>query len=582
MVKKYENLNENQQELERVKEKNGGDWMSDGSNVFEKPSVERLATGGTYVLVFSLLAGLLGWAFMAVASQEGIGVGGDLSGYMISATAFHVIGICISAGFHQGLSKYISEALVESKEKALTYAKAGFFIFNIIGIILFSIFITLAILIFPYQWEYGLFFGIIAVVYYLTFFKDNFVGNLAAVHRFDYIGKLVFLAGIGSVIFAFGLLFLLPEPINAYLLPLSIIINLIIQIFLVFYYTKKVVPYSFSSIFKGARRKEIFQIAKYGLYCTIPSIIFSGAILTIQNYYYIGIFGIEEFFVTAIGLIIGYASIVFSVCQFGWPQIPAVSEAKAMNDYKLIDDYMKNTLHTGFNLSSFFLIIYVGLSHVLLHLFHGPTYLEVQIPFIILSISVVLLGMEFLICTLLMGLGEGKRAVFLIISLTLIQIIFVPIALFILRNNFGPDSPLTLYAGPTILLISSIAIFPLAFHYLKTYTNNPVKEYTDIFWKGIVSICLTFVCYEILELTLFSFDNLVVSLVVRAVILFCLFTIFMLIFAGYNDADLDVYAGALGPLRFIVNGMRWLLHHSPFYESENGENNVITTANEVG
>ena len=82
------------------------------SNVFEEASVERLVTGGTYVLVFSLMSALFGWLFMAIASRSDIGVGGDLLGYMTTATAMHAVAMCISGGFHQGLSIYLFEALV--------------------------------------------------------------------------------------------------------------------------------------------------------------------------------------------------------------------------------------------------------------------------------------------------------------------------------------------------------------------------------------------------------------------------------------------------------------------------------------
>ncbi len=543
-------------------------------SVFEKPSVDRLVTGGTYVLVFGIFAGLIGWLFIVIASRNDIGVGGDLLGYITVATSLHVLVICISGGFHQGLSKYLSESLVESKEKAHIYAKSAFFIFNLIGLILFSIFFVIMIFILPNNLPYGLVFGLLAIISYLTLFKDNFLGNLAAVHRFDYIGKMSFLSGVAGVVLGCFVLFLLPRPINAYLLPLMIIANLTLGIILLFYYGKKVVPYSLFSVFKGARRQETIDLIKYGFYCTVPNIIFSGVILWIQNLYYSGFFGFEEILVSSNGLIIGYAGVVFAICNFGWPQIPAVSEAKAQKNYKLIDAYMKNTLHMGFNLTAFFLVIYVGLSHQLLLLFHGSDYLIAHIPFILLSFSVAILGVEFLICTLLMGLGEGKKAALLIACLTLCQIILVPILILILKGNFGPLAPETLYAGPSSLLITSIATLPLALHYLKTHTNNPVKVYLRILGKGTISIALTLICYGLLDLLVFPHNNTSIELVLRGATLFGFFVIFLAIFGGFYDKDLDLLKRR--PFTFIVKGLKWLLHHSPFYEpTENGENNGI-------
>ena len=539
------------------------------ASVFEKPSVERLVTGGTYILFFGLLAGAVGWLFIVVASRSDIGVGPELLGYITTANALGGIGVCISGGLHQGLSKYLSEALVESKEKALLYAKAGFVIFNTIGVIIFTIFIGVSIYMFQTRFEYGILFGSMAFIFLLGFFRDNFVGNFASIHRFDYIGKFSLIAAVANSSLAYLILFLVPKPLNAYLLPLTLGLGPIIQIILLIYYGKKVLAYSPFSVLRGARRSEITQIFKYGLYCIIPNIVFSGAILWIQNLWYSGFFNFatpEAYIVSINGLIIGYASIVFAICNFGWPQIPAVAEAKAMNNSKLIDDYMKNTLHTGFNITAFFLLIYVGLSYQILFLFHGPEYVVGHIPFVLLSIAVAVLGIEFLICTLLIGLGEGRKAAYLIATLTVTQIILVPLLIITLNSNFGADS--TLYAGPASLLISSLAIFPLVFHYMVKYTKNPPRTYRNILGKGMISIILTLLIYSILELTILTNLNPIIGLIIRGALLFGFFMFFLLLFGGFSDADLDFYEHFLGPLKRIVPSLRWLLHHSPFYEPE--------------
>lgn len=552
-----------------------GVGMADEIIMVEKPSVERLLAGGTYVLVFGLLSGAIGWIFIAIASQAGIGIGGDLLGFYMTTSAFNVIGICISGGFHQSLSKYISEALVESKEKAIQYAKAGFVIFTIIGILLFAVFITFSLIMFPQNLEYGIVFAVLAMSYYLGFLNDFQVGNLAAVHRFDLISKAKFFGIVITTGISYGILLLkyifTDNLIVARLLPTTFFIIYAIQILFLYRAFKRVMPYSFSSILRGARRADIAPIFKYGLFCIVPNLIFSGAILWIQTLWYSGFFSFGTILVTANGLILGYAGVIFAVCQFGWPQIPAVAEAKAMKDYQLIDDYVQNTLRTGFNITALFLIIYVGLSQQILLLFHGSEYLIAHIPFILISIAVAVLGVEFLICTLLIGLGEGKKAVGLIASLAIPQIVFVPIAITTLNTLFGQDW--TLYAGPGMLLLTGIALFPLAYHYLKKFSNNPPATYTNIFWKNIVSIALTFVVYYPLESIIFSqFQGspffIIIGFFVRVIILFFAFTFFMLFFAGYSDDDLDLYEKAIGSAKRILKPFRWVLHHSPFYNKE--------------
>jgi len=539
------------------------------ADIFEKPSVGRLVAGGTYIVGFGVLAGIVSWIFAAIASRSDIGVG-SLYGFLVTASALGVIGASISGGFNQALSKYISEALVESKEKAIAYAKAGFLVFNIIGLILFGIFLAVAVWFFPINFYYGLTFAIMAVVYVIGFFQSNIEGNLAALHRFDYIGKKNLFGTIVGMTLGFGILFLVPGDIRAVLLPLSMIATAITQIVFLIYYLRKVGHYPISAIFKGARREEVFQLVKYGLYCIVPVLILSGAILYIQTLWYSGFFSFESLIVSANGIIIGYSSVALAICQIGWPQIPAVSEAKAMNDYKLIDAYMKNTFHNGFNMSIFLLTIYIGISYQLLFLFHGVQYTIAQIPFIIMSSGLIILGIEFLICSLLIGLGEGKKSALLILSLTVSQIIFVPL-LMILFQNISMDA--TLYAGPLCLLISSAAIFPFAFYYLTQYSHNPKRVYLSILGKGVVSILLALLCYGFLEWFIFPKSSLpidmAIGIFVRVAALFGFFLIFMLIFNGLNDADLNLYEKLVPwPLRLLFKPLRSLMHHSPFYRKE--------------
>jgi hypothetical protein len=232
---------------------------------------------------------------------------------------------------------------------------------------------------------------------------------------------------------------------------------------------------------------------------------------------------------------------------------------------------MKTTLHNGFNMTLFLVTIYIGISYIVLYLLHGPEYIFAQIPFILLSIAVAILGIEFLVCTLLIGLGEGKKAAILILSLTLIQIVLVPLLIIFLNNIFGIET--TLYAGSSSLLISSIAILPIAFRYMIKYTRTPSKTYLAILGKATLSMILALSCFGLLEWLVFPHSleiiDLAIGLVVRGAILFGLFIFFMLIFAGLNDADLDFYSKSVGPLHILIKPMRNLLHHSPFYHEEN-------------
>ncbi|HUX99476.1 MAG TPA: hypothetical protein VMV49_07990, partial [Candidatus Deferrimicrobium sp.] len=538
-------------------------------DIFEKPSVERLVAGSTYIVAFSVLGGLLGWIYGAIASRADIGVG-NLYGYLVTVYAFNAIGLCIISGFNQALSKFISEALVESKEKAIAYANAGFIIFNVIGIILFAIFMTVAVWFFSIDLYYSIIFIITAFAYLLMFFQSNLGGNLAAVHRFDYIAKKNFFGTIVGIIVGFSILFFVPGDIRSVLLPLSMIVTTVSQIIILIYYMKKAVPYSISAIFKIARREELARIFKYGLYCIVPALISSGAIFYIQTLWYSGFFGPGSLIVSANGIIIGYSTVALAIVQIGIPQIPAVAEAKAMNDYKLVDKYMKTTMHNGFNMSIFLLTIYIGISYQILYLFHGDQYTIAQIPFILLSSGLIILGIEYLICSFFIGLGEGKKAALLIIALTIIQITLIPL---LIRWFQSISMETTLYAGPLCLLISATATFPVVFYFLTKFTHYPKRVYLSILGKGTASLLLTFLCYGLLEWFVFPNSSMpmdmIIGLFVRVAILFGFFVFFMLFFNGLNDADLDLYKKMLPwPLRLLIPPMRAFMHHSPFYRKK--------------
>lgn len=539
------------------------------ADIFTKPSVERLVTGSVYIAGFSVLSSSLIWILGVFASRADIGVGG-LYGYLVTVYAFNAIGLCVIIGFSQALSKYISEALVKSKEKAIAYANAGFIVFNVIGVILFAIFVTVAIWYFSINFYYSITFIIIAFSYLLTFFNYNLVGNLAAVHRFDYIAKKNLLASVMGVALGFSILFFVPGDIRAVLLPLSVIATAISQIVIAIYYVKKAVPYSISAIFKSPHREELGQIFKYGIYCLIPALISSGAIFYIQTLWYSGFLGFGTLYVSANGIIIGYSTVALAICQIGLPQIPAVSEAKAMNDVKLVNDYLKTTIHNGFNMSIFLLTIYIGISYQILYLFHGEEYAIAQIPFIILSSGLIVLGIEYLFCSFLIGLGEGKKAALVIIILTIFQIISVPL---VIRWFLNINAVASLYAGPLCLLISAAAIFPIVFHYLMKFSQYPKRVYLLIFGKGTMSLLLTFLCYGLLEWFVLPDSSLpmdmIIGLIGRVAILFGFFVLFMLFFNGLNDADLDLYKNYLPwPLRLLIQPMRVFMHRSPFYQKE--------------
>lgn len=416
----------------------------------------------------------------------------------------------------------------------------------------------------------------IAITLYFYFLRDNFVGYLGGIQRFDYIAIVNLSSMIGGVFLGFFILFLIPRPDNSIYFLITLIAGPIGQIFIEFYLLRKVLPFPLKSAIFGNKDKKTIETLKYGLFCSIPMIILNGSIFFLQTTFYSlyfrpgvnipalqTIFSLifpESNFIGVSAIIIGYASVMNATAVIAWPQIPALSEAKALKDQNLIDSCVKECFKTGFNLASFFLIIYIGLAYPILYLIHGSEYVIGYIPFIIMSVAVLFTGLDFLIGSVLMGLGEGKTAAVTIGTLLVTQFALIPFFIFLFgRNN-------ALYAGPIALLLTAAIIFISTFKYLTKYTRNPRSTFLSVLAKGSFSAALAIIISFFIEHFVFPYNTLITFLI-GAVILGGIYLFTMLFLAGYDENDFKLLEN-FGPMKFFINFARSITKHSPFYKKQ--------------
>ncbi|MHA1799233.1 MAG: hypothetical protein ACTSVY_12380, partial [Candidatus Helarchaeota archaeon] len=455
-------------------------------------AAQKIMGGGSFLLAFGLLGGLIGWIFNTLWSRADIGIGPSLYGVIASAVAIGGSLIWISAGFHQAISKYVSASLVTSKDKASRYASAGLFIMLCLGLLILIIFLILSFIFFSINFYFSIIFIAAGGSLFLSFIRDVYIGNLGGIQRFDLIAYVTFFLSSGIGIGIIGWLFFTP-PINVIIMTIGVMFfGTLIQIILGQYYFKKHSTYEIH-LLKHSNSEEKIELLKYGLYCAIPMLILNGTIYSIATIYYTFFLGANSSLVGIYGMVVGYASVMGSSVVFGWPQVPAISEAKEKKDAEMINHVVKNAFKTGFNFSAFLLTLYVSMAHALLWIFNGVEYIIGSIPLILHSFAVVFIGLDFLACAVLIGMGEGKKAGIIIAIMTLFQLISVPIIIPFIPQQY------ILMVGPSTLLFISAVLSPISLSYIFKRTTNKSRLYTDILWKGSLSSSLAIIISWIVQ-----------------------------------------------------------------------------------
>ena len=547
-------------------------------SVFEKgPSVSKVITGGSLTFLLAMIAGVFAWIFGVTFTRVDIGLGREAYGIFITGQAVIVIIGCITFGVNQSIQKYVAEFLVTDKEKAEKYARNGvisIIIFALIACIILSI---SGIFLFPSNTLIGLSLIIIGPSLLIISLKDGIIGNLAAIQRFDYVAVINASFSVGLFIVGIPIILFIIKPNSAspytQLAPLTLLgltCSYIIQVIVAGYYGRKSLPFNLRNLHKGSKDIRIMgKVFKYGLYCAIPTIILSGSILWIPALL-ISAFG-GSAATGLFGVIVGYAFMILTISFMGWPMISAVSEARAMGDQKLIDDYFRNNFKSSFNFISLFLTIFVGLAGPILTIFHGSDYrLDGQIPFIILAVGVAILALEFISCTIVIGAGEGKKASIVFIIITLSEI-----ALTVLFLNVFPVAH---YAAPCAILISSLLMFPFIVKLLKFQTSVPFPRET--LWKSSVSIIIAIGVGFLINYSFNNYFYSLIGIVIGGVVLAGMYILSMLLLAGYDDEDFEMIYDSLdtfklGFLTRLIKSAEKLSQKSPFYKKKGDSNKLL-------
>jgi hypothetical protein len=159
----------------------------------------------------------------------------------------------------------------------------------------------------------------------------------------------------------------------------------------------------------------------------------------------------------AFSIITGYSLGGLIIVGFAWPMITAVAEAYGQGDSKRIRFYLHLIVKLFFYITFLILVIDIGLSRGILYIFHGPVYLtgvtDTWIPFMIVITAFTIAGFEYILCSIILGVGKGRTAAAYLGSIVLLVIGLVSLFLWLeIFPSILLNASLGFLAGTVIML----------------------------------------------------------------------------------------------------------------------------------
>ncbi len=505
---------------------------------------------------------------MVIVSRQDIGLGAEGVGILNTAYAFFGIFSIVSAGMSQATSQIVSSKIFD-KKVAFEYARNGTFIIIVtdivigIGLIIASFIIDLPV---TFQHELSSIFFIIGIVMLIAGVRDGIVSNLAAVGEYDDIVKAYTTFPLSQVLSVIVLLILIKTmtlPVG--LILIVYVVGVIVQLHFLFKYFRHL--WFNTQIFRFNKvDRRVFGIMRQGFYFAVTNLIPSGIVGSIatiilliftQNYQIVGAFSI----------ILGYSMGGLIVTGFAWPLITSVAEAYGENNTEKIHYYLHLIVKIYFYVTFFTLTLNIGLSRGILSVFHGEIYVtgvtDVWIPFILVISAFAIAGFEYVLCSVLLGIGKGRIAAIYLGSVFLSTVGFV--SLFLGLGFFSPQ--INAAVG---FLIATLVMAPFLPHIVKKNVNETISF--SIGWKSLVALICTISVAAVLTwppLMFLPFNNLGV-LILIAILLTVIYPCVLVFFGAVSEEDFELFErkmeeyGLKKIISPILNFFRKIARISPF------------------
>jgi O-antigen/teichoic acid export membrane protein len=534
---------------------------------------QNLLTAGLWQTVGTMVASILSWLLVLVVSREDIGIGPVGIGILNTASALLSVFSLVIMGMSKATSQKVSEKFSD-KKLAFQHARNGTFITIIFGIVIGICLIVGAFFIgnpFTLQDELSSILLILGITMLFVGFREGFSANLAAVGEYDEIVKAGVMLQLSRFISGIIIIIIIKSiigPAFTGLILLILIISTIVQVLFLYRFLGKL--WFNKQIFRFTKvDRKTFGIVRQGLYFAVTDIIpvgLLGATSTILLLFFTGDYHI----VGAYSIAIGYSIGGLIVAGFAWPIITSVAEAYGQGDTERIHRYLNLILKLFFYLTFLMIAISIGLSRGILNIFHGTDYTttyDVWLPFILVVSAFTIAGFEYIMCSVLLGVGKGRPAATYLGSIFLVSVGFI--SLFLWLEPFTPqiNAGLGFLTGTVIML----PILPIL---VKKNLKHGISKAVPL--RSTLALLCSLALPAILTwppLELIVFNNIWL-LILLAITIAITYPIFLVFFGAITDEDFDLIdrkieeyglGKYIGP---IIGILRKINNISPFRRTE--------------
>lgn len=446
-------------------------------DVFEDRGTTRLVAGSIWFLVFMTLGGALGVVWTILLSRF---YGPAGYGIFNTAFSFHTFAwIAVFGGLYQGLIKYGSEYAARGKGKLQTYFASAIKYTSLLGIGVCILLLLVARYLPETVGDSTTRIIIIAVAFSLLFSgaKDGIAAIIGSVQKNDYLSiinssklTIIFFAGLAFIVTGMRMNF---SPL---VIALASAGQLVVSIHFLKIYIKSSFWFRLGKILRHKTSFKLFKEAYvFGLFISVGIIAFnvmkSLDIIVLKlflDYTDVGIYSVADL----------YSSILFYMTSFALPLIPAISEANARGEKRLLAEYVKTALKYSLMIGLPLTIILMMLSEPLIVNIYGKAFSPAVTPLRILIVGTFMLMLSYNLSSILVGLGHAKLSGELMFAAATQYILL----LFLLIPSYkfvGAALALTLTGFSSVLLVP---------YYVKKVTE--INLYEGL-WKVGIAIIAT-------------------------------------------------------------------------------------------
>ncbi len=444
------------------------------ADVFDRSGAPRLLAGSLWFLFFMIVGGGVWWLLTVALSRrygpEGYGI------FNTAASLTNFAWIIIFGGVYEGLIKYGSEYLNKNRDKMLTYFASSINYLSVIGAMLCIILVLLSLLMNDLQMR--IFTITMAVFLLFSGFKDSIASIVGSLQKTDYLSLIessrlffVFLAGVFFISLA------LPVVYTPFLLLVGLFGQLLLSIYLLRNCLLKSFWFKLKDLLKQKTSFKLFkEVYIFGLFISLGMISFnvmkSLDVLVLKlffDYESVGIYSVAD----------GYSSLLFYVTSIALPLIPAISEAYAKKNKKLLKEYIDIAIKYSLIIGILLTILVMTAAERFVIDVYGRAFAPAVLPLRILMIGTLMLMLSYNFASVLIGIGQAKLSgkIFLGAAVQYIVSLFVLVPLF---GFVGAAAALTLTGLSTMLFVP---------YYVHKLTKVAMLE--DV-WKLAVAAAATF------------------------------------------------------------------------------------------